>query len=334
MGQVRWGYGAAGLASVAMLLAAASAMAQQRGARLPAECRKPLVEQCRGVSDRRSCVARALPSLPTECRRVISDKARAPALAPGFTEHSYGSHPRQKLDLGLPPGAQGRSPLLLFVHGGGWTIGDKRQGAAAKGDHFLKRGWAFASTNYRLVPEATVEQQAADVAAAIAHLRRQPGIDPDRIVLMGHSAGAHLVALVGTNPAHLRAAGLSVEAIRGVILLDGAGYDVGQQMANRGNRAARMYEQAFGKDPARQSSLSPTHHAAAPNALNWLILPVASRQDSTAQSEALAARLRSAGARAIVSPQQGKTHRTLNRELGTAGDPSTAEMDAFLRSLK
>jgi hypothetical protein len=123
-------------------------------------------------------------------------------------------------------------------------------------------------------------------------------------------------------------------AVRGVVLLDGAGYDVGQQMASAANRAQSMYVQAFGSDPARQAALSPARHAAAPNAANWLILPVERRADSTAQSEALAARLRAGGSRADVLPQAGKTHMTLNRQLGEAGDPSTAVVDRFLAGLR
>ena len=77
----------------------------------------------------------------------------------------------------MSPAGGGKAPLVVFVHGGGWSIGDKRMGAGQKGAHFLGQGWAFASTNYRLVPQAKVEQQAADVASAVAWLRRQPGID-------------------------------------------------------------------------------------------------------------------------------------------------------------
>ncbi|XUM24396.1 alpha/beta hydrolase fold domain-containing protein [Bradyrhizobium oligotrophicum S58] len=86
----------------------------------------------------------------------------------------------------------------MFVHGGGWKRGDKRNATgAAKIEHLLAQGYAFALIDYRLVPAATVEQQAADVAAAVAWLRKNAGrlgIDPSRLVLMGHSAGAHHVS--------------------------------------------------------------------------------------------------------------------------------------------
>ena len=97
-----------------------------------------------------------------------------------------------------------RAPLVIFVHGGGWKRGDKNNATGQhKARHYVRQGYAFASINYRLVPDATVEQQAADVASAVAYLRgnaQRLGIDAKLIVLMGHSAGAHLVALVGTRP--------------------------------------------------------------------------------------------------------------------------------------
>jgi acetyl esterase/lipase len=303
---------------------------------LPEECRTPAFRDCLSTGEnRRACFREVMQSLPDSCRKAISDRAagQAEALPATFKEHAYGSDERQKLDLARPAGAA-KAPVLLFVHGGGWSIGDKRLGSGLKGQHFLGQGWAFASTNYRLVPKATVENQAADVASAVAFLRRQPGLDPQQIVLMGHSAGAHLAALVATDPSYLRAAGVPMEAIRGVILLDGAGYDVAKQMAEPRNLVRTMYEQAFSSDPARQAKLSPVSHAAAPNTTNWLILPVANRRDSLGQSEALAAALRAAGAKAEVKPQAGKSHASINRELGASGDSTTAVVDRWMATLR
>ena len=117
----------------------------------------------------------------------------------GPTEYAYGSDALQKLDF-WPAASARPAPLVLFVHGGGWKRGDKKSATGMqKVEHLTNEGFAFASINYRLVPAATVEQQAADVSAAVAWHRSHAarlGIDASRIVLMGHSAGAHLVALV------------------------------------------------------------------------------------------------------------------------------------------
>ena len=101
---------------------------------------------------------------------------------------------------------------MVFVHGGGWKRGSKDNASGAwKAPHYTGAGYAYAAINYRLVPGATVEDQAADVAAALRYLIDHAaalGIDPARIVLMGRSAGAHLVALVGTDERYLKGAGL------------------------------------------------------------------------------------------------------------------------------
>jgi acetyl esterase/lipase len=322
------------LAATAALVAGGAAVAQ-RG-RLPAECRQEILALCRMGGGMRECVRAALPRLSDPCRQAIAARGGTAPPLPGTREWAYGPDARQRLDLLVPANAK-RAPVLLFIHGGGWSIGDKRHAAAPKAMHFTAAGWAFGSANYRLVPAATVEQQAADIAAAIAWLRahaREQGIDPDRIVLIGHSAGAHLAALVGTDPRYLTAAGVPMGAVRGVVLLDGAGYDVARQMARPGNLVAGMYDAAFGTDPARQRALSPTHHAARPNVASWLVLPIERRPDSTAQSQARAAALARAGTKARVVPVPGESHGSLNRGLGEPGDFATAEVDRFLAGLR
>ncbi len=313
-----------------------AAIAQQRE-RLPAECRQEIAALCRGAEGGvRSCIRTALPKLSDGCRKAIAARDASAPPPPGTRELAYGEDAKQKLDLMLPANST-NAPLILFVHGGGWSIGDKRTGAGVKAAHFNAAGWAFASANYRLVPQVTVEQQAADLAAAIAWARSNAtayGLDPDRIVLMGHSAGAHLVALLGTDPHYLATAGVPMSAVRGIVLLDGAGYDIAQQMAEPKNAVAGMYDAAFGKNPARQNALSPTRHAEAPNVANWLILPIDRRDDSKAQSQSLAAALRSAGATATVIPVPGESHRTLNKGLGDDGAFATDEVDRFLSRLR
>lgn len=264
--------------------------------------------------------------------KAISAAVRA---APSAKTIAYGSDPLQQLDFYAAPGSAG-APLVVFVHGGGWKRGDKgMMGGSDKLRHWQAKGYAVASVNYRLVPKARVEDQAADVAAALAALKRQAarlGFDPARVVLVGHSAGAHLVALVGTDPQWLRGAGLGLDAVRGVLPLDGAGYDVPSQMGENPRIMGDTYEQAFGTDPVRQRALSPTHHAASPNAPAFLILHV-ERDDGKRQSEGLAAALRRAGTatdlRAI--PGRGlRGHAEINRKLGDPTYPATPIVDAWL----
>ncbi|HUD92499.1 alpha/beta hydrolase [Sphingobium sp.] len=257
--------------------------------------------------------------------------------ATGGQAMAYGKDALQALDYS--PGMGAKPPLVLFVHGGGWKRGSKDNATgAAKVEHFTGLGYAFASINYRLVPDATVEQQAQDVADAVAYLRGRAatlGFDPERIVLMGHSAGAHLVALVGTDMRYFAKAGLRPDAVKGVIPLDGAAYDVGRQMQDGGRFMAGTYEQAFSTDPARQKALSPTLQAGKPNAPAFLILHV-DRAGGTAQSNALAAALKAAGTPAEVHALEGRGlrgHMEINRSMGDPDYSGTAIVDGWLKRL-
>ena len=254
-------------------------------------------------------------------------------------EIAYGTDALQRMDLYGAVSPKTSVPLIVFVHGGGWKRGDKRNATgAAKIAHFTGRGYAFVSINYRLVPDAKVEDQAQDVANAIARLIRDArslGVDPSRIVLAGHSAGAHLSALVATDPRYLKRAGAGLERLKGVILLDGAAYDVPVQAGEGPGIMRPTYAQAFGTDPARQRALSPTLHAAAPNAPRFLILHV-EREDGRRQSEALAQALRKAGTNAEVRALRGRGlrgHMEINRALGDPDYPGTAIVDDWIDAL-
>lgn len=264
----------------------------------------------------------------------------APARMTAKQTISYGKDKLQTLDFHAAKNARGPAPLMMFVHGGGWARGSKDNATGKEmAPHFTSEGYNFATINYRLVPDATVEQQAQDVANALKALldrSAQLGIDKSRVVLAGHSAGAHLVALVGTDPRYLRAAGLSERDIAGVIPIDGAAYDVPEQMkAARGPWLGNMFGNAFGKDPARQRELSPTLQAAKPNAPAFLILHV-QRADGIRQSNDLADALRKAGTDVTVKSFPGKGlkgHMTINRSLGDPDYAATKAVDDWLRRI-
>ncbi len=237
----------------------------------------------------------------------------------------------------LPETSPGR-PVLLFVHGGGWAIGDKR-GVQEKPRFFTDAGWVFVSTNYRFVPGGKHPVNVRDVARAIAWARRhaaEHGGDPDSIFLMGHSAGAHLAALVATDAAHLESVDESLASVRGVVLLDGAGYDVTWRMANlQGRILTKMYRDAFGEDDAELwRDASPMSHVRRDAGIPpFLVTYVASRPDAALISRRLVAKLRVAGFRAELLAARGKTHATINREFGTEDDEVTQTAYAFLTSV-
>lgn len=248
------------------------------------------------------------------------------------------AHRLQRLDVYAP--RQGaKHPVLVFIHGGGWRIGDKRSGAE-KGRFFAaEHGFVVVSVNYRLSPVVQHPEHARDVAAALGWTRRNVadyGGDPERIYLMGHSAGAHLAALAPLHHALLEEQGLPAEGVvRGVILLDGAGYDVRERIEAGRPRARKIYTGAFGSDPKMWADASPIAHAVSCKAPPpFLILYVADRNASRLQSEALAKALRKADGKAWVVGAEGKTHATINREIGKPGDAPTASILRFLSALE
>ena len=111
----------------------------------------------------------------------------------------------QKMDVYYPSNSTGNAPVVLYVHGGGWTSGDKRSGNGSETiPELVKRGYLVAAVNYRLAPAAKFPAQIEDVKCAVRFLRANAtkyGIDPNRIGAMGGSAGGHLVSLLGTSDA-------------------------------------------------------------------------------------------------------------------------------------
>jgi acetyl esterase/lipase len=238
---------------------------------------------------------------------------------------STGSDPRQAYEL--YGGGPATGPVLAFIHGGGWSRGDRSM-IHNLPEYARRHGLIFASVGYRLVPQVTPREQAQDVAAAVAGLKRTHPGRP--LFLMGHSAGAHLAALVGADPVYLAGQGLRPSDLAGVILLDGAGYDA---TGDRGDGVAGrllgdLYAEAFGDHAA---ALSPTLLVRPDVAYPpYLIFHIASRQDSRAQSEALAAALIRAGGRAEVVVDPGDSHRDINVDFGKPGDPEGERAARFI----
>ena len=147
---------------------------------------------------------------------------------------------RQTLDVYAP--AEGKNhPVVVWIHGGGWQAGDKKD-VQKKPQAFVDKGFVFVSINYRLLPDkVTIKQMAGDVAKAIRWTHdhaKDYGGDPNTIFVMGHSAGAQLAALVCTDDRYLKAEGLPLSIIKGCVPVDGDTYDVPLQIADRGAKAS------------------------------------------------------------------------------------------------
>ena len=243
---------------------------------------------------------------------------------------------RTSLDVYIPEDAQGAVPVLIFVHGGGWSIGDKSR-VGYKARWAADQGWVFVSVNYRLSPEVKHPEHARDVASAIDFVldhAEQYSIDPDRVALMGHSAGAHLAAIVSSDESLLGEHQRSTGEIDGLVLLDGAGYNLNEVMPGlpRFGPLQKMYRGAFGEDdPELWERASPTLLADEHDELPRVLAVHAGNRDESAHASIeLVGTWSAAGADARVHHAIHKNHGTINRELGKARDEDTRIIGAFI----
>lgn len=239
---------------------------------------------------------------------------------------------RNQLDVYAP--ATGKDhPVVLWIHGGGWRRGDKAR-VQRKPQAFVDKGYAFVSTNYRFVPQVTVKEMTADIAKAIKwtheHIKEYGG-DGNKIFVMGHSAGAHLSALVCTDDSYLKAEGLSLSLIKGCVPVDVSVYDIPKRLESGPIVSTPIFKQVFGNTKKTQQAYSPmTHIAKDKHIPPFLILHVASRNVTKVQSHWFADQLKKAGVSAKVVAAPGTTHGTINSNLGLAKDKPTQEVFTFM----
>ena len=242
----------------------------------------------------------------------------------------YGNDDKHRMDVYLPRDARKGMPVIFMVHGGAWRVGDKASHAIVKNKvaRWVPRGFIFVSVNYRLLPKADPLQQAEDVARALATAQTQAtswGGNSSKFVLMGHSAGAHLVALLGAAPS--KAMDVGAKPWLGAISLDSAALDVVQIMETK---HAGFYDRAFGSQPTYWRSTSPFHMLTA-SASPLLAVCSTRRKDSCLQARNFAAQASSLGAHIKVL-EQDLSHREVNETLGESG-AYTYAVEEFMGSL-
>ena len=242
---------------------------------------------------------------------------------------AYGPDPAQRIDVYLPPQTD-HAPILFMVHGGGWRRGDKDNPGVVdnKVAHWVPQGVIFVSVNYRMMPEAEPLTQAEDVARAMAKVQELApgwGGDAGNVILMGHSAGAHLVALINAAPEIGTAQG--AKPWKGAVLLDSGAMDVPAIMTAR---HPALYDKAFGGDPAEWQAASPLHRLDGP--MQPVLAVCRKRGDwSCPPNRAFASKAKSLGSEVDVLPM-ALSHGEINSELGLPG-AYTERVDAFMRGL-
>ncbi len=245
---------------------------------------------------------------------------------------------RRTLDVYAPAAAGAGRPVVVWVHGGGWRRGSKAD-VGAKPRAFTDRGCVFVAVNHRFVPDVTVAEMTGDVAKAVRWVHDHAGEfggDPDAVFVMGHSSGAHLAALVCTDGRYLKAEGLTLGAVKGCVPVDVSAYDVPKLLADgTGSVPAATYKAVFGEAADGQREVSPAAHVAKGKGVPpFLILHVADRPDTKAQSHAFADKLTAAGVPAKVVAAEGKTHGSIGSDLGKPDDPPTRAVFEFLDGVR
>jgi arylformamidase len=243
---------------------------------------------------------------------------------------AYGDDATQLLDVYRPAVATG-APMILFVHGGGWRRGDKAlpQMVRNKVAHWVPRGFVFLSINHRMLPAANPLEQCEDLGRALAFTQRNAGRwggDGSRVVVIGHSSGAHLAALLTVDGDLATRQG--VRPWLATIALDTAALDVEAIMLRR---HLPLYDVAFGADPGLWRAASPSHQLQTRPAAPMLFVSSSLRRDSVEQSQAFAARAVDAGGRVTLLPVP-LSHRQINVQLGVPGEYTDA-VDRFLQSV-
>lgn len=262
----------------------------------------------------------------------LDDSREAASLPVGIRvirDVAYGRDEEQRYDVYLP--RQGRdAPVILMVHGGAWKFGDKAERAVIenKVPYWTSQGFVFISINYRMLPRSGPIDQADDVAKALAAAQRNAaawGGNPAKFILMGHSAGAHLVALLTAAPETALRHGAMPWL--GTVMLDGAGLDIPKIM---GQRHFALYDEAFGDDAAYWQRASPYHQLQS-EAYPMLAVCSTLRREACEQARAFAARSMAMGVRTQVLEQK-LSHREINLQVGERS-AYTETVDAFIRSL-
>jgi acetyl esterase/lipase len=247
---------------------------------------------------------------------------------------------RRRLDIYAPEGAR-NLPVVFWIHGGGWQGGD-RTSVQLKPTAFVEKGFVFVSTGYRLLPNVEMVEIFHDIAKSMRWVHEhvaEHGGDPNRILVMGHSAGAQLAALISIDERYLKAEGVSLKVIKGCVPVDGDTYDVPAiidvaetRWRVHGLPPSKMgHREKFGNDPAKHRDYSAVNHIAKDKGIPpFLILHVADHPDTSAQAQRLENALKSGGISVKRFAARQTDHSKLNESLGQPDDAATKAMFEFV----
>jgi acetyl esterase/lipase len=250
---------------------------------------------------------------------------------------------KNALDLYRPAGSGW--PVMVFIHGGGWTSGDKSYRAGGAdiyaniGRFYAARGIGVAVISYRLQPEVAWPEQLDDVAHAVAWVHANVaryGGDPETIVLAGHSAGGQFAARVALDPAPLGALGVDRRVVKGLVSVSGAGLDLTDEESWRLGQPRGYYERRFKNGDASDGWMqeaSPVRfvdRTAPPALVMWAEGDPA---DLRRQSLVLATALRNAGVPTANAVVPGSSHTRIVLTLSRGDTVSSRAILDFVKTV-
>lgn len=249
---------------------------------------------------------------------------------------AYGADKKQQLDVYVPDACKASScPVVIWVHGGGWRHGGKDMRAGQKlANVWAEQGIVFVSIDYRLTPQVMHPAHVQDVAASINWVKKNIANyhgDASRVFLLGHSAGAHLVALVATDASYLGAYGIKLTDLAGVFPIDTASFDLRQSAP----LVEGMVDKAFGTDQAVLIAASPLFQIKPNTAYPHFVIAAAKqRVDAQQDSNQLARKINVAQngnvAEVIIADFPGEkqlqAHRSIAEALKDLTHPMTKRL--------
>lgn len=248
------------------------------------------------------------------------------------------------LDLYRPTGT--RWPVMVFIHGGGWTSGDKSYRAGGAdiyaniGRFYAARGIGVAVISYRLQPAVAWPAQLDDVAHAVAWVHANVarwGGDPDTIVLAGHSAGGQFAARVALDPSPLAALGVDRRVVKGLVSVSGAGLDFTDEESWRLGQPRGYYETRFKNGEAGDAWMreaSPVRfvdRTAPPTLVIWAEGDPA---DLRRQGQVLTNALRNAGVPTTNAVVPGSSHTRIVLTLSRGDTVSSRAILDFVKTVE
>ena len=245
---------------------------------------------------------------------------------------SYGSDAKERFDVYTPlhVNTPTLSPVIFMVHGGAWRIGDKKSQSVVenKVNYWVKKGYIVISTNYKMLPSTPVSEQVNDVAKALGVAQEKSaswGGNKAQFILMGHSAGAHIIAMLAASSSHYATNAITPPIA--AVALDSAVMDTPLLMSSK---HLRLYDHAFGSDPAYWQSLSP-YHQLTDKRMPLLAVCSTKRDDSCPQAERFLTKASSFGTKTVLL-KENMSHKEINQRLGEDATYTKA-VDDFLNGV-